>query len=72
MNNTFSLEQMAKTGDLNADLIMRQYKLDKMAKTMEIKSINSKLKQSEIARELAISTSNLQQYKREKNHAFNL
>ena len=36
MNNTFS-DQKEKTGDLNADLIMRQYKLDKMAKFMEIK-----------------------------------
>ena len=44
MNNIFSLEQIAKTGDLNADLIMRQYKLDKMAKFMENKSVNPKLK----------------------------
>ena len=43
MNNTFPLEQIAKTGDLNADLVMRQYKLDEMAKFMEIKSINPKL-----------------------------
>ena len=51
MNNTFSLEQISKTGDFNADLIMRQYKLDMMAKIIEIKSINPKLKQSEIAKE---------------------
>ena len=38
MNNTYSLDQIQKTGDLNADLIMRQYKLNKMAKFMEIKS----------------------------------
>ena len=43
MNNTFSLEQIAKTGDLNADLIMRQHKFDKMAKLMEIKHNNAKL-----------------------------
>ena len=29
MNNTYSLDQIQKTGDLNADLIMRQNKLDK-------------------------------------------
>ena len=29
--NTFSLEQIVKTGDLNADLIMRHYKLDELA-----------------------------------------
>ena len=67
MKNTFSLEQIVKTGDLNADLIMRQYKLDKMANFMEIKSINPILKQSERAKELAISTSTLQRYKREIN-----
>ena len=38
-----------------------------MAKFMEIKSINSKLKQSEIAKELAKSTSTFQRYRREKN-----
>ena len=44
MNMTFSLEQISKTGNLNADLIMRHYKLDKTAKFREIKSINSKSK----------------------------
>ena len=67
MKNSSSLEEIAKTGDLNADLIMKQYKLDKMAKFMEIKSINPKLKQSEIAKLLAISTSTLQRYRREIN-----
>ena len=65
MIQTFSLQQKAETGDLNADLIMRLYKLDKMAKFMEMKSINSKLKQSEIAKELAKSTSTLQRYRSE-------
>ena len=60
MNTTFSLEQIAKTGDPNADLMKRGYKLDKMAKFLEIKWINPKLKQSKIGRELAISTSTLQ------------
>ena len=31
---------MAKIGDVNADLIMRQYKLDKMANFGETMSIN--------------------------------
>ena len=60
MNNTFSLDQRQKIGDLNADLIMRQYNLDKMAKLMEIKSNNPKLKQSEIAKLLDISSSTIQ------------
>ena len=66
-NNTFSLEQIAKAGDLNAELIMRQNQLDKMDKFMEIKYMAPKLKQSEIAKELAISTSLLQRYRREVN-----
>ena len=65
MNNSFSLEKIAKTGDLNADFIMRQIKFDRVAKFLEIKSINPKSKQSEIAEELAISTSTLQRYEKE-------
>ena len=38
-----------------------------MVKFQEIKSINPKLKQSEISKKLAISTSTLQRYKREIN-----
>ena len=64
MIDTFSLEQLAKTGDLNVDLITRQHKLDKMAKFMEDKSNNPKLKQSEIARDWKISSSILQLYRR--------
>ena len=64
MNNSFSLEQIVKTCDLNADLIMRHCELDKMAKSIEIKSINPELKQSELAKKLAISTSTLQRYRR--------
>ena len=50
MKNTFSLERIAKSGDLIADLIVRQNKLDEMAKFMEMKSVNPTLKQSEIAK----------------------
>ena len=42
----------ARTGDLNADLIMRHYMLDKMAEFLGVKSINPKLKQSEHISEL--------------------
>ena len=48
MNNAYSLDQIQKTGDLNAELIRRQKKLDNMAKFIESKSNNPKLKQSEI------------------------
>ena len=67
MNNAYFLDQMQKTGDLNADLIMRQYKLDKMAKFMEVKSNNPKLKQSAIAKLLEISSFTIQRYRREIN-----
>ena len=45
MNNDFSLEQIAKIRDLNANLIMRQNNMDKLAKFMEFKSNNPRLKQ---------------------------
>ena len=44
---------------------MRQYKLDKKVKFREIKSNNPRLKQSEIAKDLAISTATSQRYGRE-------
>ena len=44
---------------------MRQHKLDKKAKFQEIKSNNPKLKQSEIAKLLELSSSTLQRYRRE-------
>ena len=65
MNNISSLDQRQKTGDLNADLIMRQYKLDKITKFMEIKSNNSKIEQSEFAKLLELSSSTIQRYRRE-------
>ena len=56
-----------KIGDLNADVIMRQYKFDKMANFMEIKSNNPRLKQSENAKLLELSSSTIQRYRRETN-----
>ena len=35
MNNTYSLDQIQRTCDLNADSIMRQYKLENMANFLE-------------------------------------
>ena len=52
MKNTFSLEHRTRTADLNVDFIMRQNELKKIAKFMEMKSLETKLKQSEIAREV--------------------
>ena len=59
MNNTFSLQQTSQTGNLDRNLIIRQYKLTPIDRFMEIKSINPKLKQSGIAKELGYSSSAL-------------
>ena len=50
MNNTFSLQQISQTGILDSNLIMRQYKLDMMARFMEMQAINPTLRQPEIAK----------------------
>ena len=67
MKNTYSLDQIQNTGYLNAVLKTRQNKLDRMAKFMEIKSNNPRLKQSEIAKLLELSSSTIQRYRREIN-----
>ena len=67
MNNTFSLERIAKTGDLKVDLIKKQYRLEKMAKLIVINSTNPIIKQSEIAKELKKSSSLQPRYRREMN-----
>ena len=52
MNNTFSLQQISKTGNLDSNLISWQNKLILMADFMPIKNENPKLKQSEVANQL--------------------
>ena len=67
MNNTFSLQQIPKTSNLDAILISRQYELNLMADFTRVKYENPKLKQNEIANQLRYSTSALQRYKNDKN-----
>ena len=67
MNNSFFLQQISKTGNLDPNLISRQYKLDLMSKFMCIKFENPKMKQSEIANQLSYSTSTLQRYRNDIN-----
>ena len=67
MNITYSLDQTQKTSDLNADSMMRQYELDKMAKFLELKSKNPRIKQSEIAKLLELSSSTIQRYRKKIN-----
>ena len=67
MNNSFSLQQISRTGNLDPNLISRQYKLDLMSKFMCIKFENPKMKQSEIANQLSYSTSTLQRCRNDIN-----
>ena len=62
MNNTFFLQKIQKTSNLDTNLISRQYKLHLMADFMRVKYENPKLKQSQIANQLGCSTSTLQRY----------
>ena len=57
MNNTFSLQQISRTSNLDVNLISRQYKLNLMVDFMRVKYENPKLKQSEIANQLGCSAS---------------
>ena len=67
MNNSFSLQQIQKTSNLDANLISRQYKLNLMADFMRLKYENPRMKQSQIANEIGLSTSNLKRYKNDIN-----
>ena len=63
MNNSFSLQQISRTGNLDSTLLPRHYKLNLMADFMRIKYKNPKLKQSEKANQLGYCFSTLQIYR---------
>ena len=63
MNNSFSLQQIQKTSNLDANLISRQNKLNLMADFRKVKYENPRKKQSEIANQIGLSTSTLQRYR---------
>ena len=63
MNNIFSLEQVSKTNNLDANSKLQQDKLDSICRFEKLKSINPKLKQDQIAKELGYSSSTLQRYR---------
>ena len=67
MNNNFSLQQIQKTSNLDANLISRQYKLNLMADFMKVKYENPRMKQSEIANQLGMSSSTIQKYRNDIN-----
>ena len=67
MNNSFSLQQIQETSNLDANLVSRQYKLNLMADFMRLKYENPKMKQSEIANQLNLSSSTIQSYRNDIN-----
>ena len=62
-----SLEQIPKTGNLDSNLILRQYKVDLMARFMEKKSVKPNLVKEQIAQELGCSSSILQRFTQDEN-----
>ena len=67
MNNNFSLQQIQKTSNLETNLISRQYKLNLMADFMKLNYENPRMRQSEIANQLGMSSSTLQRYRNDIN-----
>ena len=60
---TLSLEQKSRTENFNADLIFQQHKLGLMARFMDIKSCNPKLRPDQVAKKLGYSSSTFQRYR---------
>ena len=67
MKNNFSLQQIQKTSNLDANLISREYKLNLMADFMRVKDDDPKMIQSETANQLGMSSSTLQRYRNDIN-----
>ena len=67
MNNSFSLQQISKTGNLESNLISCQFKLNLIANFMLIKFEKPRIKQSEKADQLGYSSSTLQGYRNDIN-----
>ena len=67
MNNSFSLQQVQKTSGFDATLISRLYKLNLMADFMRLKYETPKMKQSEIANQLSLSSSTIQRCRNDIN-----
>ena len=67
MSNIFTSHWISRTGNLDSNLISRQYKLNLMSDFMRLKYENPKSKQSEIANQLGYSCSTLQRYRSDIN-----
>ena len=67
MNITPSLNERNKTANMDPNLLTRHYKIKLMNDSMHIKYQNPKMKQSEIANHLNMSSSTLQRYRNDIN-----
>ena len=67
MNNVPSLNEINKTANLDPNLLTRHYKIKLMNDFMYVKYQNPKMKQSEIANELGLSSSSVQRYRNDIN-----
>ena len=65
--NTPSLNDINKIANMDPNLITRYYKIKTMNDFMNVQYQNPKLKQSEIASQLKISTSSIQRQRNNKN-----
>ena len=57
------MSEISKTGSLDSSLILRQYKLDLTARLIEIKTMNPKLTQNEIAKQLGYPSATVKRYR---------
>ena len=67
MNNIPSLNEINRTANMDPNLLTRHYKLKIMNDFMYMKYQNPKLKQSELANNLNISSSTIQRYRNDIN-----
>ena len=67
MNKTPSLNEINKTANMDPNLLTRHYKLKLMNDFMHIKYQNPRMKQSDIADHLNMSSSTLQRYRNDIN-----
>ena len=67
MNNTPSLNEINKSAKMDPNLLTRHYKLKIMNEFMNIKYLNPRLKQSEIASQLDMSASTIQRHRNDIN-----
>ena len=67
MNNSPSLNEINKTASMDPNLLTRHYKLKLMNDFMYVKYQNSKMKQSDIANNLNMSSSTIQRFRNDIN-----